>query len=191
MFFGESSAQNAVVKMETVVAMAMLARHTVPPNQQPNQVLHIVMEQFTFEMQYLLDYYQEGHISLEQLNEQCMKFDLVSQGIMAHRELLEFARKHSNLIKLHAGSIPRSYTLHLLNQGEEVAIKAALGDDFIPSDVTTLKGSDLHWEMFKSTIEKSDFFENEIGPTGHENLFFKVQLLKDTAMAHKVNKLIT
>lgn len=54
-FFGEMHSQIPIIKMQTVVAMAMLARYKRPENSEPKPVLHIVMEHFSFEMQDLLD----------------------------------------------------------------------------------------------------------------------------------------
>lgn len=49
-FFGEQQGVEEIVQMETVVAMAMLARYQAPENQEVTPVLNIVLQPFTFDM---------------------------------------------------------------------------------------------------------------------------------------------
>lgn len=63
-FFGEEQGVKEIVQMETVVAMAMLARYQEPKDQELGPILHIVMEPFTFDQQWLLDDFQSGKITL-------------------------------------------------------------------------------------------------------------------------------
>lgn len=109
---------------------------------------------------------------------------------MAYKELLEFAKKYSNMIKLHGGFIPRTYAKILMRESEEAALKAAKELDYVPSDVTSLEGTDLHYNMFESMISQRNMYDKNLQPNDGYKKLFKAQLIKDYAMAHKVNKLV-
>ena len=55
-------------------------------------VLHIILEHFNFEMQYLLDEYQGGDITLKQLVTSCALIDPSGHDIYAMKILLEYSR---------------------------------------------------------------------------------------------------
>ena len=62
-FFGEQGEDHDLAQVETVLAMAMLARHQQAPGEEnPAPVLNIVLEPFTFDLQEYLDAYQAGKI---------------------------------------------------------------------------------------------------------------------------------
>lgn len=164
-FFGEMHSIEAIVQMETALAMAMLARYQVPEGEEPHQVLHIVMEHFSFEMQSLLDDYQNGFLTLEQLNEEYARIGTEGHDIMAYKELLEFSKKYSNIIKLHGGFIPRTYAKMIMRESEEQALEQAKQLDYIPSGVTSFEGTDLHYNMFESMISQRNMYDRNMQPS--------------------------
>lgn len=100
----------------------------------------------------MLDGYQAGFLTLEELNEEYKVIGTEGHDIMAYEELLEFAKKYSSLVKLHGGFIPRTYAKLLMREGEDEALQAAKEKDYLPQDVSSLEGSDLHYNMFESMI---------------------------------------
>ena len=62
--------------------------------------------------------------------------------------------------------------------------------DYIPSDVSSLWGTDLHYNMFEAMISQRNMYDKNMPPTDGYQKLFKAQLIKDYAMAHKINKLI-
>ena len=90
------------------------------------------MEHFSFEMQQLLDDYQDGKIDLEKLNEEYAAIGTEGHVILPYAPLLEFARENSDLVKLHGGFIPRTYAKIIMRESEEEAVKAAKEKDYIP-----------------------------------------------------------
>ena len=72
--------------------------------------LHIVMDQFSFEMQFLIDDFQSGIITIEQLKDGYEQFG-ETFNLSNYTELLLFIRNNRQKIKLHSGNIPKPYSL--------------------------------------------------------------------------------
>ena len=56
--------------------------------------------------------------------------------------------------------------------------------------MTSFEGSELHYNMFESMISGRDMYDNSQKPVDKFRQMFKAQLIKDVAMAHRVNELI-
>lgn len=106
-----------------------------------------------------MDEYQRGNLTTDQLFDEYVKVGSAHcYKVRAYRELLEFARQHSNLIKLHAGFMPQNFISCLEQQGEEAALSMARQYDLIPGDVTQLKWNDLHYQMYEASLgQMSDY----------------------------------
>lgn len=124
------------------------------------------------------------------MNEQYAAIGTEGHDIMAYEELLEFSKKYKDYIKLHGGFIPRTYAKILMREGEEQAITAAKEKGYIPDDVTSFEGSDIHYNMFESMISQRNMYDKTMEPSDGYKKLFKAQLIKDYAMAHKVNQVI-
>lgn len=90
-----------------------------------NTKLHVIMEHFSFEMQDLLEQYQAGSLTIEEMVAKYHEIGTEGHDVMLYRSLLEHAKANKDKIKLHAGFIPRTYAKTLVKEGEEGAIKAA------------------------------------------------------------------
>jgi len=55
--------------------------------------------------------------------------------------------------------MPQNFVSFLENQGEEAALKMAREYDYIPSDVTQLVGSDLHYNMYESSVSQRNMYD--------------------------------
>ena len=67
-----------------------------------------------------------------------------------YRPLLEFTQQFSNLIKLHAGSLPSNLTSISENENPEKALWLAKEQNFIANDVTELHGTDLYYNLYEA-----------------------------------------
>ena len=104
--------------------------------------------------------------------------------------LFENAKQNKDTVKLHAGFIPRQYAKNLMREGEEAVLASLKGKDYIPDDISSLEGTDLHFSMFESMISGRNMHDESLKPNDQFKKIFKAQLIKDVAMAHKVNKLL-
>lgn len=69
-------------------------------------ILHVVLEHFSFEMQYLLDDFQNGLITFDQLCQEYANIGSEKHDIDSLEPILKHARKNAAQLKLHAGSMP-------------------------------------------------------------------------------------
>ena len=112
-----------------------------------------------------------------------------NHDIGSYKPLLEHARDNKDQISLFGGFIPRTYARNLMKEGEENAIKAAIEKDFVPSSLSTIEGTDFHYDMFESMISGRDMHDPNLKPNDNYRKIFKAQLIKDIAMSHKVCQL--
>jgi uncharacterized iron-regulated protein len=69
-------------------------------------VVHVVLEHFNFEMQYLLDDLQAGKITLKELIRTYIEIGTEWHDLIAYKRLLKHAKANPDKIKLHAGMMP-------------------------------------------------------------------------------------
>ena len=131
------------------------------------------MEHFSFEMQHLLEQYQAGQISLDQVTKEYADIGTEGHDLMAYRDLLEHAKEYRECIKLHAGFIPRTYAKVVMREGEEAAIKAAIEKDYIDANVSSFEGSDFHYNMFESMISGRNMHDENLQPNQNYRRIFK------------------
>jgi len=138
-----------------------------------NTQLHVIMEHFSFEMQDLLEEYQAGTLTIEEMVAKYHEIGTEGHDVMVYRPLLEHAKANKDKIKLHAGFIPRTYAKTLVKEGEEGAIKATIEKDYIDSSITTFEGSDFHYNMFESMISGRELFDDSEKPSDMYRKIFK------------------
>ena len=80
-------------------------------------MLNVVMEHFSFEMQHLLDGYQDGSLDMDQLELKYNEIGTEGHNIRAYQDLFDHARDNKEQVKLHAGFIPRTFARTLMKQG--------------------------------------------------------------------------
>jgi len=85
----------------------------------------VILEHFSFEMQDLLDKYQDGNLTLKELHDKYVEIGTEGHDILRYEDILAHARLNKQQIKLHAGFIPRTYAKMLMKEGEESGIKTA------------------------------------------------------------------
>ena len=162
---------------------------------QSAQKLHIVMEHFSFDMQGLLDDYQSGKISFEELLQKYDEVGSEQHNLKPYKAFLEYARREKDSILLHAGFLSRKYARMLMKEGEPTALERAMV--WLPKNTTSLQGSDFHYNIFERLIRGAMPLVGSNGETGavepSSDRFrgiFQAQLLKDYAMAHHVQNLL-
>jgi len=170
--------------------MLALTESSKEKRQSKESFLNIVMEHFSFEMQHLLEGYQQGDLNMDQLVGEYAQIGTEGHDILAYKDVLEHARDNKGRIKLHAGFIPRTYARQVMREGEEAALKEAIAKDYIPADVTSLEGTDIHYNLFESMITGRNMHDENLKPNDNYKKIFKAQLIKDYAMAHYVCKLL-
>ena len=197
-FFGEIHSRPAIVSFQRMVQGEMAKEEAAAARAVGNGVLHVVFEHFSFDMQDLLDAYQEDKLSFNELVEKYQEIGTEGHDLEPYRDLLEDA-KHMNIqsaeegaahrkVKLHAGFLSRKYARMLMKEGKEAVWKEA--GPWLPAlQPDLLKGSDYHYNIFESLLtgrllgsatEVDDRFRN----------IFQAQVFKDVAMSHKINTLL-
>lgn len=151
--------------------------------------LHVIMEHFSFEMQPLLDQYSKGSISFEELNREYHEHGSEGHMLEPYKELLEDAR--ANGVQLHAGFIPRPFAKKFIQEGPEKVLEEA--SQWLKMPIVGLDGSETHYNVFESLISGRFLYNkaDAIAPTDQFRRIFQAQVLKDAAMANKVNHIIS
>lgn len=188
-FFGETHAVPQVVAMQCAIQERLIAQSTEEKDDS-NLPLNVVLEHFSYEMQDILEGYQAGTISFEDMLAKYAAIGTENHDIQAYRSLLEHAKENKDKIKLHAGFIPRTFARIVMREGEEAAIKAVEGKNYLPPGCTTFEGTEMHYNMFESMISRRSMYDENLKPADQFRKLFKAQLIKDVAMAHKVNTLL-
>ena len=104
--------------------------------------------------------------------------------------ILEHAKANKDTVKLYGGFIPRTYARTLMRQGEAECIKECISKDYLASDVSSLEGSDFHYNLFESMISGRNMHDESLKPNEAYKNIFKAQLIKDYSMAHLICKLL-
>ena len=197
-FFGEIHSRPAIVSFQRMVQEKMAKEEVVPPAVANHGVLHVVFEHFSFDMQDLLDAYQEDKLSFNELVEKYQEIGTEGHDLEPYRDLLEDAKYMNTMsaeegaahrkVKLHAGFLSRKYARMLMKEGKE-AVWKEVGTWLPPLQPDLLKGTEYHYNIFESLLtgrligsatEVDDRFRK----------IFQAQVFKDVAMAHKINTLL-
>jgi SAM-dependent methyltransferase/uncharacterized iron-regulated protein len=177
-FFGEIHSRPEIVKRQKDVLEQMIA--TGDP-------VHVIMEHFSLDMQQLLDDYTQGRCSFAELVKQYQEMGTEGHDLVPYESLLEKTRQSSS-VSLHAGFLSRTYARQLMKEGEAATLQSARR--WLPPDTTQLIGNEFHYNLFESMITGRNLREAGSLPSDTFRGIFQAQLLKDVAMAHKINSLI-
>ena len=148
-----------------------------------------MMEQFSFEMQTLLEDYQAKKITIEELDAAYKQIGTEGHDVLGLKPFLELARENADKVKLFGGFIPRTYARQVMREGLEAGLTAAKEKAYVRVD-EALEGSDEHYNMFESMISGRDMHNKETPATDQFRKMFPAQLIKDASMANKVNELL-
>ena len=189
-FFGEIHSMPPIVSFQREVQEKMREQCWVSSSDSDatsgNPQLHVVLEHFSFDFQDLLDQYSKGELTFDQLVNKYKEQSEEGHRLEPYRELLEDAKATN--VHLHAGFLPRKYARMLVKRGPEETLQAA--SEWI-SPNADLKGSDFHYNVFESLISGRSIYQNDAAnPTDQFRQIFPAQVLKDVAMANKINELL-
>lgn len=193
-FFGEIHSRPPIVAFQRMVQEAM-ANDQHQPQQQQQGVLHVVFEHFSLDMQHLLDDYQAGKLSFDELVHHYQDIGTEGHDLEPYRELLEDANRMSNdnttyrKVKLHAGFLSRTYARMLMKEGKEAAFEAA-GPWLPPIQPDILEGTDYHYNIFESLLTGRSL-ASSTEPDDRFRRIFQAQVFKDVAMSYKINALLS
>ena len=81
-FFGETHGEKPIISLQKEVLQSMMGEHK----------LNVIMEHFSFEMQDLLEEYQEGKIDINELGVKYKEIGTEGHDVHAYEEVLELAR---------------------------------------------------------------------------------------------------
>ena len=182
--FGEEHGKLPVINFQSQIIKQMLDQNT-----DQEAKLNIVMEHFSFEMQDLLDQFSAGTINLETLMSEYKKIGTEGHNIQAYAGVLEHAVQSKGRVRLHGGFIPRTYAKQLVKEGLEVALDSAKGKDYVSAG-EKCEGTSQHYNYFDSLISGRDLHDKDQKPGERFRRIFPAQILKDAAMAWKVNKIM-
>jgi len=138
-------------------------------------------------MQEILEEYQSNNISFEEMVDRYKQIGTEGHDLKPYKALMEQAKQRPSSVKLHAGFISRTYAKQLVKESESAALKSAA--PWLRPNTTQLEGSDFHYNLFESMISGRNIHDGK-PPKSKFQTIFKAQLLKEEAMAHKVNQLI-
>jgi len=179
--FGEIHAMPPATHLELKVAQSMLEASTGR--------LHIVMEHFSFEMQHLLDEYTAGQLSFNGLNKAYAEIGTEGHDVYAYEDLLQFARDNAERVQLHGGFIPRTFAKIVMRESLEKALEAAKSKGYL-AESEKCEGSNEHYNYFEAMISGRDPHDTTLKAQDTFRKMFPAQIIKDAAMAHKVNQLL-
>jgi uncharacterized iron-regulated protein len=192
-FFGEIHSRPPIVAFQRTVQAAMATITSNQTTMAERGTLHVVFEHFSFDMQGLLDQYQQGKISFDELVTKYNDIGTENHNLEPYRRLLEDAKSmHVNQsdahrqVKLHAGFLARTYARQLMKEGEKATLHSAAS--WLPAD-PPMKGTEQHYNIFESLLT-GRFIGSEQPPKDTFRAIFQAQILKDVAMAHKINTLL-
>jgi len=151
--------------------------------------LNVVLEHFNFEMQPLLDAFSDKKLTLDELNKAYAENGTEGHDIMAYSSLLQHAQTHAEVVKLHAGFIPRTYARMIMREGVEKGLTEAKAAGFIDA-AELCQGSPEHYNFFESMISGRDMHDPALEPGTQFAKMFPAQVIKDCSMAHKVRQLL-
>lgn len=152
--------------------------------------LHVVLEHFSFPMQReVLDPFQEDGTSAEELLRKYAEIGTEGHDLQPYMPAFLHAQANSGRIKLHAGFPPRTLARTLMKEGVDAALPEAVALDYLAAG-ETLDGTEQHYNAVEAMITGRDLHDPSQPPTERFRKLFKAQLLKDAAMAHRVNTLI-
>lgn len=185
-FFGEVHSMPPIIAFQRQVQAAMVEHQTCSTHSDDAKV-HVIMEHFSLDLQSLLDDYCNGKYTFEELVQHYREMGEEGHELEPYRDLLEDARL-SQSVRLHAGFLPRKYARMLLKEGSAATLQAAA--PWLPS-IGSFQGTSFHYNIFESLLSGRFIYNNDdIPPTDQFRRIFDAQVLKDVAMAHKVNGLI-
>jgi len=206
-FLGEIHSIPNIVAMQTAVLKKM---SSLPGT------LHVIFEHFSFEMQDILEDYQSNKITFDEMVERYQDVGTENHDLLPYKPLLEDAKQRNMNVKLHGGFIPRTYARNLLKKNNESnalreaskwlpneSLSSLMDTNFnaksmyeqpIPSVMATSativnQGSNFHYNIFESMLSGRNIHDGS-QPDDRFKGMFKAQLLKDIAMAHKINSLL-
>jgi len=179
--FGEIHAMPPATHLELNIAQSMLAASAGK--------LHIVMEHFSFEMQHLLDEYTAGQLSFDGLNKGYAEIGTEGHDVYAYEGLLQFACENADRVQLHGGFIPRTFAKIVMRESLDNALEAAKSKGYL-AESEKCEGSDEHYNYFEAMISGRDPHDTTLKPQDTFRKMFPAQIIKDAAMAHKVNQLL-
>ncbi|CAB9504897.1 Arsenite methyltransferase [Seminavis robusta] len=191
-FFGEIHSRPPIIAFQRMVQNAMA---TTNSTNDEGGTLHVVMEHFSFDMQPLLEDYQNDKITFEELVQRYDQIGTEHHDLMPYQDLLEDAKRlhHNNnnkqkrRVQLHAGFLSRTYARQLMKEGPDVALQTAA--HWLPTH-PKLAGTEEHYNIFESLLTGRKLMTSITPPDDRFRPIFQAQLLKDVAMAHKIHNLL-
>jgi arsenite methyltransferase len=182
-FIGEVHSVPAIAEFQTKVIKGLT------PDENPSDArkLHVVMEHFSFEMQELLDDFSRGQLSYDDFQKKYYEIGVEGHDLEPYQAMLEHIQSNHTRVRLHAGFISKQYARQLMKNGESVTLSSAKA--WLPPNMASLEGSAFHYNYFESLLTGRDLHMLAT-PSDRFQRIFKAQLIKDVAMAHRVNCLI-
>lgn len=191
-FFGEIHSRPPIISFQREVQEAMAKQEEEEAECVPaTGTLHVVFEHFSFDMQGLLDAHLEGTLSFDELLEKYAEIGTEGHDLEPYRNLLEDAKllnrqASCRKVQLHAGFLSRKYARLLMKEGEDKCFQLAAS--WLPPN-PQLIGTEEHYNIFESLLTGRSLVSDE-APVDNFRRIFKAQVLKDVAMAHKINTVV-
>lgn len=168
-WFGEFHSEQRISSL-----LEQLVTNLVPND---GKRLHVVCEHFSFEMNSLLQRYQQTPLTFEEFVMAYKEIGTEGHKLDTYKPMLEFCKQNSANIQLHGGFIPRPYAaayMKAASDEERIALYRTLSEEkaYLPDLVTLRKVDDLLGvngdRLPLSTLDKP---VELYGSPGHYNLF--------------------
>merc|ERR1719334_1253265 len=144
----------------------------------------VFMEHFSLEHQPLLDRYQCGDLSEEELYSQYRELGEEGFTIEEYGSILRYAKDNCSSVRLKGGFVPRRFGKLLVQKGEDEAYGEVIKLGFM-QERDKMAGSPNHYDFFESLISGRNL--NGGKPPGDNfRRIFPAQVLKDCVMASTV-----
>ena len=127
--------------------------------------------------------------TIEKLISKYAEIGTEGHDLQPYVPVLEHAKANKETLRLCAGFPPRTLAKLLMKEGIDVALPDAIKQGYL-SKHEKLEGTEQHYNMVEAMITGRDQHDPAQPPQERFRKLFAAQLIKDAAMAHRVNTLI-
>lgn len=217
-FVGEVYAQSAVIAIEAAILHRMVERLQEAAaagakggaTLQAAPCVYVVLEQFNFEMQPLLDRFMTGELSIDTLSQEYAATGDEGHNVKAYAPLLHLARELAPppagaaeagegssgggggggvRVQLVGGFLPRAIARLAVADGLDAALAAAKAAGFVRDD-EDCAASEEHYAYFEALCSGRPMYEREATLSDSMRRIFPAQVIKACSMARRVSRIV-
>jgi hypothetical protein len=130
-------------------------------NSSPQETIHIVLQRFHLELDWLLSDFLLGRITFGHLvktNNNIMSTQDQAVDVSIYKQLMEWALTNSDRVKLHAGVIPQPFGRWIKQKGLKPVLAQSKARQYIAPDETGC-GNAAHRKVFDEILRGNNYQE--------------------------------